>query len=185
LQWANGGTINKMSGATGDSRLAGLGRQTLEHVLRTTAAATVSLALARAVGFPQPQWAAISTMVVTQSTLGAAMTISSQRFAGTALGATAGALLASYVHPSMLAFTVGVFGLGLVCGLLHLDRAAYRFAGITLAIVVLAAMDRSAWIIGADRFFEVSLGIAAGLGMTAVWPEGKRSAKPAATGGPR
>jgi len=47
----------------------------------------VSLAIARAVRLPEPEWAAISTMVVTQSTLGAAMTISGQRFAGTALGA--------------------------------------------------------------------------------------------------
>jgi len=115
---------------------ARLGWGGLEHAARTTVAATVSLAVARMFQLPEAQWAAISTLVVTQSTLGAALTISGQRFAGTALGAAAGGLLATYLASSALAFAIGVFGLGLVCAVLRLDRAAYRFAGITLAIVV-------------------------------------------------
>jgi len=149
---------------------SGLNRQTLEHAARTTVAATLSLAVARALGLPEPHWAAISTMVVTQSTLGAALTISGQRFAGTALGATAAALLVTGFGSTVWVFAAGVFGLGLVCGLCRLDRAAYRFAGITLAIV-LASRHAPAWIVGAHRFVEVSLGIGAGLVMTALWPE--------------
>jgi len=111
-------------------------------------------------------------MVVTQSTLGAALTISGQRFAGTALGALSAALLAAQLGSGMLAFAVGIFGLGLVCAILRLDRAAYRFAGITLAIVVLVSRVQPAWRIAMHRFFEVSAGIATGLLMTALWPEG-------------
>ncbi len=144
-------------------------RPALEHAVRTTVAATASLAIARACGLPQPQWTAISTMVVTQSTLGAALTISGQRFAGTALGATAAALLALHFGPSLPVFAGGIFGLGLVCAVLRLDRAAYRFAGITLAIV-LVSHGEAAWRIAVHRFVEVSLGIAAGLVMTALWP---------------
>ena len=155
----------------GKSLWSGLNRQSLEHAARTTAAATASLVIARAFQLPEAYWAAISTLVVTQSTLGAALTVSGQRFFGTALGVTAGALLAPRVHPNLLAFAAGVFGLGLVCGVLRLDRAAYRFAGITLAIVVLIARGNSAWTVAGHRFFEVSLGIATGLATTALWPE--------------
>ncbi len=143
--------------------------------MRTTVAASVSLAIARFLRLPEAEWAAISTMVVTQSTLGAALSISGERFAGTALGALAGGLLAAYLPSGTVAFVVGLFVLGLVCPLLRLDRAAYRFAGITLAIVVLIARSQPAGVVAAHRFFEVSLGIATGLAFTAIWPERSRA----------
>jgi uncharacterized membrane protein YccC len=133
------------------------------------------LTIARLFRLPEAEWAAISTMVVTQSTLGAALSISGERFAGTALGAFAGGLLATYLRSGMLAFVVGLFALGLVCAVLRLDRAAYRFAGITLAVVVLIARGQPAVVIAIHRFFEVSLGIATGLAFTAIWPERERS----------
>ena len=116
-------------------------------------------------------WAAISTLVVMQSTLGSALQISEQRFAGTALGVTAGALLATYFGPNWAVFGAGVFVLGLICGFIRLDRSGYRYAGITLAIVLLVARTRSPWIVAAHRFVEVSVGIAVGLLMTVIWPE--------------
>src|SRR6516165_10003109 len=134
------------------STMAGLNRQSLVHIARTTVAATVSLTVAQLVGLPQPHWAAISTMVVTQSTVGAAWTVSVQRFMGTALGAAAAALLAYYARISISIFGLGVFGLGLVCAILRLDRAAYRFAGITLAVVALSARADSVWVLALDRF---------------------------------
>jgi uncharacterized membrane protein YccC len=146
----------------------------LVHVIRTTLASTVSLALARAFRSPEPHWAAISTLVVTQSTLGAAWTISIQRFVGTALGAASAILLMAYLGSSILAFAAGVFGLGLICAISRLDNAAYRFAGITLAIVLVVQRQGPIWMIAAHRFAEVSLGIAVGLVMTALWPESGR-----------
>jgi uncharacterized membrane protein YgaE (UPF0421/DUF939 family) len=104
-----------------------------------------------------------------QSTLGAALTVSCQRFAGTVLGATGGALLSTYFRSNLAIFGVGVFLLGLVCAVLRLGTA-YRFAGVTLAIVMLIVRDRPAWVVAEHRFIEVSLGIAVGLVVTAVWP---------------
>jgi uncharacterized membrane protein YgaE (UPF0421/DUF939 family) len=156
------------SGSTVLSRLG------LEHPLRTAIAAVVSLLVARAFRLPEAYWSAITTLVVvTQSSIGDAMTNSWQRFVGTALGAVAGALLATYFGPSAIIFGAGVFVLGLVCAILHLDRPAYRFAGITLAIVILVARARPPWVIAAHRFFEVSVGIAVGLAVTALWLERK------------
>jgi uncharacterized membrane protein YgaE (UPF0421/DUF939 family) len=66
-------------------------------------------------------------------------------------------------------FGVGVFLLGLVCAILRLGTA-FRFVGVTLAITMLIVRDRPAWIVAGHRFIEVSVGIAVGLAVTAVWP---------------
>jgi|SRR5580700_1302906 uncharacterized membrane protein YgaE (UPF0421/DUF939 family) len=151
--------------------LVGLTRESLGHSARTAVAAMVSLFVARLFKLPEAYWAAITTLIVMQSSLGAALTISGQRFAGTALGSLAGALLAAHFTPSVFVFGAGVFLLGIICELLHLPRNAYRFASITLAIVLLVAHTNSTWSVAAHRFSEVSLGIVVGLALTALWPE--------------
>jgi len=70
-----------------------------------------------------------------------------------------------------LAFGVGVFSLGLICTLLRLERNAYRYAGITLAIVMLIVRSGNALMVAIHRFIEVSIGIAVGLALAAIWPE--------------
>lgn len=145
--------------------------QGLENPARTSVAAMVSLLVASAFKLPEAYWAAVTTIVIMQSTLGAALKVSGQRFAGTALGAAAGALVATYFPANAIVFGAGVFVLGLVCAVLNLDRPAYRFAGITLAIVLLVARDTSALVVATHRFIEVSIGIAVGLVITALWPE--------------
>jgi len=141
------------------------------HVVRTTVAAVASLLVARLFKLPESYWAAITTLVVMQSTLGAAFTVSWHRFVGTAIGAAAGALFATYFGSNTVIFGMGIFILGIMCAALSLDRAAYRFAGITLAITMLVAHTNAAWVVAARRFFEVSLGIAVALVLTAIWPE--------------
>ncbi len=54
---------------------------------------------------------------------------------------------------------ISVFVLGLVRAAAHADRTAYRFGGITLAIVLLLPRPGPAWIIALHRFAEVSVGI--------------------------
>jgi len=149
----------------------GSNRQWLDHSARTAVAASISLIVARVFRLPEAYWAAITTLIVMQSTLGAALIISTQRFAGTALGAALGALLASFYGPNVIVFGAGVFVMGLLCALLHLERNAYRFAGVTLAIVLLLTRAQPAWLVAAHRFVEVSIGIAVGLLLTAAWPE--------------
>lgn len=148
-------------------------RRELVHAVRTTIAAVASLLIARLFKLPEAYWAAITTMIVMQSTLGAALAISKQRLAGTALGATMGALSSRYVGQNVAVFGVTIFLVGLICALLHMERSAYRYAGITVAIIMLVARTQPVWLIAAHRFIEISLGIAAGLLLTAFWPEGQ------------
>jgi uncharacterized membrane protein YccC len=146
------------------------------HAIRTAIAAVASLLIARLFKLPEAYWAAIATMIVMQSTLGAAWAVSKDRLVGTALGATAGALLATYAGQNVAAFGAGIFALGILCAILGVERAAYRYAGITLVIVMLIARTQPAWIVAIHRFVEISVGIAVGLILTAVWPEPKQAA---------
>jgi uncharacterized membrane protein YgaE (UPF0421/DUF939 family) len=141
------------------------------HSIRTAVAAVGSLLIARSCGLPESYWAAITAIVILQSTLGAAWTVSWQRFAGTALGAAMGAPLAAYAAQNVAAFGAGVLVLGLICAQLRIARNAFRYAGITLAVVMLVARAEPAWMIAIHRFLEISVGIAGGLFVTAVWPE--------------
>jgi uncharacterized membrane protein YccC len=146
------------------------------HSARTAIAAVLSVTVARLVRLPEAYWAPVTTLVIAQSSLGAALAVSRQRFAGTALGAAVSALVATYFSPRLLVFGACVFLLGLLCALAHLDRSAYRFGGVTLAIVLLIPRAAPAWEIAFHRFAEVSIGIAVALLLATVWPEAEDTA---------
>ena len=67
-----------------------------------------------------------------------------------------------------MAYGTGIFICGIVCSLLRVN-SAYRFAAITLSIVLLVAHERAPWIVASHRFVEVSLGIAVALLAAEVW----------------
>ena len=141
---------------------------TLLDAARTTVAAVVSMLLARLLKLPEFYWAPISAIVIMQSTIDP-RTLAWQRFAGTALGAVLGALIATFFHTSALVYGVAIFLCGTLCGLFRF-RGAYRFAAITLSIILLIAHTSPAWIVAWHRFVEVSVGIAVALALSEVWP---------------
>ena len=151
--------------------LTHVSRAAVEDSLRTAVATGASLAAARLLGLPEYYWAPITTAVVTQSTVSAAWTDSRQRFFGTLLGAICGAVLAKYFGANAVTFFAGVFLVGVICTVLRLERPAYRFGTITIAIVVLIQHAGSSWIVALHRFLEVSLGILVALVMARIWPE--------------
>jgi uncharacterized membrane protein YccC len=152
-------------------RDAGKWRFALVHSVRTAVAAVASVLTARLFHLSETYWAAITTMVVMQSSLGAALTDSWQRFVGTAFGSLVGAIAATYFEPQALVLGVSVFILGLVCTAIKADRSAYRFGGIALAIVLLVPRTGPARQIAFHRFTEVSIGIVVALALTLLWPE--------------
>jgi uncharacterized membrane protein YccC len=147
-------------------------RAWLTHSIRTALAASVSLVFARFFKMPEPYWATITTLVVMQSTLGASWDVSKRRILGTALGAVAGGLMASFFRVTVPVFGAALFLLGICCAALRLDFSAYRFAGITLAIVTLLSRQNATPVLLAfERFAEVSIGIVVALALSAVWPQ--------------
>lgn len=139
--------------------------------MRTAVAAVVSLLVARLFRLQEAYWAAITTLVISQSSLGAALTVSEQRFIGTTFGAIIGAIVASQFGPNALLFGACVFILGPLCAMVRSDRSAYRFGGVTLAIVLMVPRTDPAWRVAFHRFAEVSIGIGVALILAWVWPE--------------
>ena len=146
----------------------GLTRASLLTSARAAVAAAASLTIARSLRMPEFYWAPISTIVILLSTINP-LTLAWQRFAGTALGAALGALIATYVHSNWLVYGVGLFICGILSSLLRVG-SAYRFAAIAMSIVLLIAHDRPPWVVATHRFIEVSVGIAVALLATIVWP---------------
>jgi uncharacterized membrane protein YccC len=142
------------------SKLLKMNSHALVDSARTAVATLVSLLLARALKFPEYYWAPISTIIIMQSSV-QPFQGAWQRFVGTALGATLGAAIASYVGRGTLVYAIGIF----VCGVLAAFSrvwSAYRVAAITFSIVVLISRG-PAWVFAWHRFLEVSLGIAVAL----------------------
>ena len=148
-------------------RKLGLSREAAIHSIRTAVAAVVSMLLARALKLPEFYWAPISTSVILLSTINP-LTLAWQRFVGTALGAVIGALIATFFQPNWMVYGIGIFVCGILSAVLRLG-GAYRFAAITLSIVLLIAHTAPPWTVSLHRFVEVSLGIAVALVTTLVW----------------
>ena len=147
-----------------------LAATTLLDAARTTVAAVLAMLLARLLRLPEFYWAPISAIVIIQSTIDPKI-IAWQRFAGTALGAAMGALIATVFPASPSnAWVYGgaIFLCGVICVLLRF-RGAYRFAAITLSIILLVAHTRVATIVAWHRFVEVSLGIGVALAIALLW----------------
>ena len=86
----------------------------IAHSIRTAVAATLSVIVARLVQMPEAYWAAIATLVVMQSSLGATLTLSIERVVATAVGASVGALESNYFGANLAAFMLAIFFIGLL-----------------------------------------------------------------------
>ena len=120
-----------------------VGWPVLVHSARTAVAAVASVLVARLFGLPEAYWAPITTLVITQSSLGAAFAVSWQRFVGTALGAVVGAIAASHFGPHVLVFGTCVFILGLLRAMAHLDLTCISVRGRYLGDCAVDPTDRS------------------------------------------
>ncbi len=141
------------------------------HSIRTAGAATVSVCVARLIGMPEAYWAAIATLVVMQSTLGATLTLSIERIVASALGASLGAIESTYFDSNLFVFALSIFLLGILSFVLRLEKTGYRYASVTLTIIVLIPRTGAPWMIAAHRFIEVSIGILVALAVVAIWEE--------------
>ena len=141
----------------------------IAHVCLAAIAALVSYRIAALFRLPEAYWAPMSTLIVMQLTFSAALPVAVQYVAGTAAGAAVGAATDAYVHGSVWAFPAAVVVIGFLCVVLRMERSSFRYASITLVIVMLVPRSTSARLVALHRFFEVSIGIAVGLALFAIW----------------
>ena len=139
------------------------------HAIRTAVIAVGSFLIAESLRLPEAYWAAITTLIIVQSPE-VALPTGAQYFAGTAVGAAVGGLAGTYFPGNFFVFGLCILVIGICFAPLRVERSAYRYACITLAIVILPRLH-SEWITALHRFLEVSVGIAIGLAINAIWPE--------------
>src|SRR5260370_28332299 len=121
------------------------------HSVRTARAATAAVIAARLVQMPEAYWAAIATLVVMQSSLGATLTLSIERIIATPLGASIGALEAHYFGANLIAFLVAIVLIGLLSYCFRFEKTGYPYAGVTRAGIVLVPRCTLAWRIALHR----------------------------------
>jgi uncharacterized membrane protein YccC len=153
--------------ATDDDRL------NLHQSMRTALAAALAYWLTGLLHLPGGYWAAISAIVVMQSEVGATMTASRDRLAGTAMGAIVGWVTSRIWHDSIFVFAASVLVVMVWCSALHYKNAG-RLGGVTVAIIVLIPHDGPVWRIAMERFLEVSFGIVLSLGVALAWDKAAR-----------
>ena len=117
---------------------------------------------------PGGYWAAISAIVVMQSEVGATVTASRDRLAGTAMGAVVGLLTSLVWRHSLLVFALAVLVVMMLCTALNYKNAG-RLGGVTVAIIVLIPYPGPLWHIALQRFLEVSFGIVISLFVAVTW----------------
>jgi len=139
------------------------------HVALTAVAIVVSYLIARLFHLQEAYWAPTSAIIVIQLTLSAALPVSMQYVAGTAVGAAVGAAMDIFFPGSVWACGAASFVIGLMCVAPRIERNAFRCASITLVIVMLVPRATSARLVALHRFFEVSIGIAVGLALFTMW----------------
>jgi len=141
----------------------------IAYVCLAAIAALASYLIATLFRLPEAYWAPMSTLIVMQLTFSAALPVAVQYVAGTATGAAVGAVTDAYVHGSVWAFAAAVIFIGFLCVALRVERSSFRYASITLVIVMLVPRSTSARLVALHRFLEVSIGIAVGLALFAIW----------------
>jgi uncharacterized membrane protein YccC len=107
---------------------------------------------------PEAYWAAIATLVVMQSSLGATLTLSIERVVATALGASVGAVEANYFGANLAVFMLAIFFIGLLSFGFGLEKTVYRYASVTLTITVLIPRTNPAWIVALHRSLNFQSG---------------------------
>lgn len=146
----------------------GFDRDSLSNSARTAVATLLSLLLARTfLRLPEFYWAPISTIVIILSPMDR-LALAWQRFVGTAVGVTLGAVVATFLPNNWMIYGTGIFICGVLSALLRLG-SAYRFAAIAYTIVLLITHGQPPWIVAVHRFVEVSLGIAVALVVGSLW----------------
>jgi uncharacterized membrane protein YccC len=148
--------------------------ESAKQAVKTAVAGVIALYITNLFHLPEGYWAAISALIVMQSNVGATLSASRTRLAGTAVGAVVGGLFMAVFGINALGFAVAVTIAFFVCDLLHLADSQ-RLATVTVAIIMLIGHTSAAWVIALHRFTEVALGILVALLVSlTLWPNHAR-----------
>jgi uncharacterized membrane protein YccC len=135
----------------------------LQFGLRMTLAALASYGLGEALGLAQAYWAVLSSVIVTQGSVGGSLKAGINRMIGTVGGAVWGAIVSFLIpHGDAREMSAALFAATAPLAIVTGFRADYRVAPITAIIVLTgsAAFQTDPVSSAISRVFEISLGSA-------------------------
>jgi len=145
-----------------------------KQAIKTAIAGVVAMYITRLFHLPEGYWAAFSALIVMQSNVGATLSASRTRLAGTAVGAVVGGAFVALWGANILGFGLAVTIAFFACAELRLAESQ-RLATVTVAIIMLVSRTSAAWVIALHRFAEVALGILIALVISlTLWPNHAR-----------
>jgi uncharacterized membrane protein YccC len=77
----------------------------------------------------------------------------------------------NYFRANLIVFMFAIILIGLLSFGFRLEKTAYRYASVTLTIIVLIPRTNPAWIVALHRFIEVSVGNMVPLIVVGLWPD--------------
>jgi uncharacterized membrane protein YccC len=144
------------------------------QAIKTAIAGVAAMYVTGLFHLPQGYWAAVTALIVMQSNVGATLSASRTRLAGTAVGALVGGVFMALLGNNMLDFGLAVAVAFFLCFVLRMPDSQ-RLATVTIAIIMLIPQSASAWTVALHRFIEVSLGILIALVVSlTLWPNHAR-----------
>jgi len=144
----------------------------ITHAIRTAVAATASVIVARLVQMPEAYWGRDRHL--------GCNAIHSRRDADASRSSESPlppwvrrleAFEANYFRANLVAYAIAILLVGMLSFAFRLEKTAYRYASITLTIIVLIPRSEAPWATALHRFIEVSVGIIVALAVVALWPE--------------
>ena len=139
----------------------------IRHAIRVSAAVGVAFALATLLKLPQGYWAVFTAVIVVQSSIGATITASTERFMGTVVGAAVGAA-AAYLHirhPDLggVILCIAVALLAFLAAV----RPAFKVAPVTAVIMLIGTTTQMDPLTAAlYRVIEITVGSLTGVAAT-------------------
>jgi len=134
-----------------------------------TISATLAYAIATALGLPQGFWAVLTTIIVTQNSVGGSLKAAMERLVGSLCGALVGAIAAILLptHTPLLVGLVLVLSVTPLA-LLTAFSPGFRIAPVTAIIVLLSTGPATLGPLGyaLDRLLEIALGTVIGVGVS-------------------
>ena len=144
-------------------------RSQLWLALRMIVAALLAYVLATALGLPQGYWAVLTTIIVTQSSVGGSLKAAGERLVGSVCGGLVGGL-AAVLLPSHtpLVLSLALAAAVAPLALLTAFNPSFRIAPVTAIIVLLStgAATLSPLHYALNRILEITLGTVIGLGVS-------------------
>jgi uncharacterized membrane protein YccC len=143
------------------------GRQAeMKLALRVTIAGTLAFAITRALDLPQGYWAAITAVVVMQTSVGGSLKAALDRFSGTLAGAAYGGIIAALLpHSSPVSLGLAVVAALFPLALLAAVSPSFRVAPVTSLIMLLppTGLEIGPLASAFDRVAEITLGNVVGV----------------------